>query len=246
MAKQLARDCGFNICIVARNQAKMDQKLAEIKKMNPKIETKAIVADFSKMNTIAHYKETIAEKLVGMDIALLILNAGWGGPMLFEALTIDEVEATVNINALHVIYTARVVMPMLLSRHSKTGVKSGIFVTSSILGDVPFSGCLTYSAAKAFAKTFAEALSVELKDRVDVLTYHCGFVKTKLSCEGVKASRGMDEPPSIITCTTEQTVANCFRDFGIESATYGHLKHGISASLMCNLLPLSLIQWRNT
>ena len=43
---------GFNICIVSRNEEKINQRLKEIKKIAPKVETKCIVADFSKMTTI--------------------------------------------------------------------------------------------------------------------------------------------------------------------------------------------------
>ena len=37
MCKHLARDHGFNICIVARNEEKMQQKLIEIQKERPTI-----------------------------------------------------------------------------------------------------------------------------------------------------------------------------------------------------------------
>ena len=39
---------GFNICIIARNKEKIEEKLKEIeKKFEGKIKTKAIVADFA-------------------------------------------------------------------------------------------------------------------------------------------------------------------------------------------------------
>lgn len=43
---------GFNICIVARNEAKMVEKLTQIKKDYPKIKTMYIVSDFSKLTTM--------------------------------------------------------------------------------------------------------------------------------------------------------------------------------------------------
>ena len=43
---------GFNICMIARNEEKMKEKLDLIQKSYPKIKTMYIVADFSKMKSI--------------------------------------------------------------------------------------------------------------------------------------------------------------------------------------------------
>lgn len=64
IGEQFCRDLaklGFNICIIARNEEKMKQKLEDIKKESGKdIKTRAVVADFSVMTRIAEY-EKIAE-----------------------------------------------------------------------------------------------------------------------------------------------------------------------------------------
>ena len=52
-------DQGFNICMIARNEDKMKQKLAEIP--NAQIEKKYIVADFFAMKSIEEYQTTIAD-----------------------------------------------------------------------------------------------------------------------------------------------------------------------------------------
>lgn len=69
---------GFNICIIARNQAKMDEKIAEVRKKYPQIKYMTIVGDFAKMKTMKDYREQIANKLKDIDIAMLFLNAGVG------------------------------------------------------------------------------------------------------------------------------------------------------------------------
>ena len=43
------------MCIVARNEDKMKKKCEELKALNKDVETMCIVADFSKMVTIAEY-----------------------------------------------------------------------------------------------------------------------------------------------------------------------------------------------
>lgn len=80
VGEQFCRDLaklGFNICIISRNEQKMNEKLDDIKKTCGKnIKTRAIVADFFKMTKIADY-EQLALKLQDIDIGMLFLNAGW-------------------------------------------------------------------------------------------------------------------------------------------------------------------------
>ena len=56
LCKKLARD-GFNICIVSRNQQKMEDKIKEIKEQvqNDSIKYEYIVADFGSMTTVQEY-----------------------------------------------------------------------------------------------------------------------------------------------------------------------------------------------
>jgi len=46
---------GFNVCIVSRNAEKIEDALKVIRSAYPNIETKSVVANFSKMRTIAEY-----------------------------------------------------------------------------------------------------------------------------------------------------------------------------------------------
>lgn len=87
---------GFNICIISRNEAKINEKLEEIRKEcrdgDESFKTLAVVADFCKLRTIEEYREAIGEKLQDLDVGMLVINAGYalGGP--FTDLTDDEVE----------------------------------------------------------------------------------------------------------------------------------------------------------
>ena len=77
MCKYLAREHGFNIAMVARNEAKMIEKLAEVQKERPETQTRSVVCDFGKISTLDDYKELVAKPLADLDIGLLVLNAGW-------------------------------------------------------------------------------------------------------------------------------------------------------------------------
>ena len=50
MAMNLA-DQGFNICIVGRNEAKINDKMNELAKVYP-VKYKAVIADFARMHSI--------------------------------------------------------------------------------------------------------------------------------------------------------------------------------------------------
>lgn len=62
MCKKLAKE-GFNICIIARNEEKMQNCLRDITDVYPNIETKYIVADFGKLSKAADYREKIGDLL---------------------------------------------------------------------------------------------------------------------------------------------------------------------------------------
>lgn len=83
---------GFNICMIGRNEEKMQKALQKIKDENPKIKTMYIVFDFNKYFTINDYQNIIGEKLSGIDIAMLFLNAGWGAGGSFAKSTPESIE----------------------------------------------------------------------------------------------------------------------------------------------------------
>lgn len=70
----------------------MKNKLQEIEQEAPGIETMYVVADFSKMTTIDHYQEIIGDTLKGIDIGVLILNAGWVEFGPFEWVSNNSIE----------------------------------------------------------------------------------------------------------------------------------------------------------
>jgi short-subunit dehydrogenase len=72
--RQLAAD-GFNIALVSRTLSKLQDVEKECKKINPKISTRIVQADFAGNANVAFY-EGIHKKLEDLDIAILINNAG--------------------------------------------------------------------------------------------------------------------------------------------------------------------------
>jgi len=77
--KELVKQ-GFNICIIGRNEEKMqlrvDEIIAEVGQKAKDAKFKTIKADFGKLGKIEDY-DYIAQELKGIDIGMLILNAGF-------------------------------------------------------------------------------------------------------------------------------------------------------------------------
>ena len=170
MAQQLASE-GFNICIVSRSEESAKAKLAQIKSEHSKVQTKCIVADFSTMTSLKDYRERIADKVRGLDVGVVVANAGAGiiGP--FEELEPSEVETATKLNVLHPAYTVKALVGQLVHRHETTGIKAAIVVTSSGLAGMKLSGLSLYCSAKAFDSFLAEGLNYELDGKVDVISY---------------------------------------------------------------------------
>ena len=68
---------GFNICMIARNRAKMEGALATLKSMNVEheIQTKIIVADFGNSGQDDFFR-IVNRQLEGLDISILVNNVG--------------------------------------------------------------------------------------------------------------------------------------------------------------------------
>ena len=135
----------------------------------------------------------------------------------FKDLTPLEIEQTVTVNALHPIYLTKALVDRMLSREKR----SGIIVMSSGLGSAPMPGVLTYSMSKSFSSYLAEGLNIELKHKIDCLSYQCGEVSTKL----LGSRKGM----SVVT--TKTATKGGLRDLGTKGLTYGCFIHDLQMSI---------------
>jgi short-subunit dehydrogenase len=136
----------------------------------------------------------------------------------FKDLTPLEIEQTVTVNALHPIYLTKALLDRMLAREKR----SGIIVMSSGLGSAPIPGVLTYSMSKSFSSYLAEGLNIELKHKIDCLSYQCGEVSTKL----IGSKRGM----SVVS--TQTATKGGLRDLGTKALTYGCFIHDLQMSLV--------------
>ena len=144
---------------------------------------------------------------MGDDIGILVLNAGVGQVGPFAEVPAKRLEHVTSINTLHPMYTAKVMVNQLLIRDER----SAILVVSTGLAGRPIPGMTTYTSAKACASLMGQALSYELKDKIDVMTREAGPAGTKMQPEARRAK--MYSP--------EAAVDGMLRDLGRETLSYG-------------------------
>ena len=91
--------------MVSRNKEKVDSKLTEIKVKYPQVETIGIECDFSKLTTMAQYRDLVATtELKDLDIGILCLNAGLFSIGPIDVVEEERFEAVWNVTGLHNVY----------------------------------------------------------------------------------------------------------------------------------------------
>ena len=168
-AHQLAA-AGIHLVLLARRRDVLEATAAEIERVHG-VETRTIVADL----TAPGLEATVADAIEGIDIGLLVYNAGAvHGAAKFLERPIEDARTLVDLNC-----HGTVTLAYLLGQPMKVRGRGGmIFMTSmSALS----GGCYvaTYAATKSFDLIFAEALWQELQpDGIDVLSVIAGATDT--------------------------------------------------------------------
>lgn len=123
-----------------------------------------------------------------------------------------------QINANHVLYSAKTILPQMEERYTKLKQKSAVLITSSSAYKYPGIAGTVYCATKIFANFVAEGLFVEFADKIDFISYCPGEVATKLINKKDAAPGG-----GTISCEYAADVA--FRDIGINPVSEGAFMH---------------------
>ena len=164
IALRFARD-GWNVVAVARKQRELDALAAEI---GPACRTIALdVADGA----------AVARALAGIDVDVLVNNAGVGVLKPFVELTVEEWHRMLDVNVNALFHVTRAVLPGMFAR------KSGHVCTiGSIGGRSVFAGGSCYGATKAFVNSWAENLMIEVREQgVKVSVVMPGAVATEFN-----------------------------------------------------------------
>jgi uncharacterized protein len=207
-ARQLARR-GYQLILVARRRDRLEQ-LAE------QVASSAHVIECD----LASEADKLDDKVetLGADVDLLVNNAGFGLRGHFLEFDAEREAEMVRVNCEAVVRLTHAFVPGMVERG-----RGGVITVASTAGMQPLPYETTYAASKAFAISFMEALSMELRGTgVRALVVNPGPVKTEW-----QAVAGYDENtramPGMISA--EQCVADALRayDRGKRSVIPGRL-----------------------
>jgi short-subunit dehydrogenase len=163
-AQELGKQ-GYDIIIIAREQAKIDKSIASLQEKG--IEAKGISCDISDEDQLKNAFNQV--QAGGTKLDFLILNAGMVIPQLLsDYKEVSTLRKQIDINFAGTIMTAWQFLP-LLQKGSK------VLITSSGFGLMGAAGYTLYCATKAGLINFGEALRRELL---------CKGINVYVSCPG--------------------------------------------------------------
>lgn len=181
--KQVSSKYFFDeIWIIARREDKLKQLALEINSHNNFQVVRAVPMDIcgkSGVEAFRSFLEAENERLQviesGIEIGLLINNAGFGTYGPFGETSINREMEMVDLNCTTVTGICGVAIPYLKK-------DSVIINTSSLAAFMPLGNFAVYGASKAFVLSFSIALAAELKDKgIKVCALCPGSVSTEFA-----------------------------------------------------------------
>jgi uncharacterized protein len=196
-AKQLSAD-GYEVILVARRVDRLEQLASELP-------GSAHVIPCDLAHDAASLPAKVAE--LGLTVDLLVNNAGFGTHGRFTGIDAERDAELVRLNCESVVRLTHAFVPGMLERRH-----GGVITVASTAGMQPIAYETVYSASKAFARTFSDALAMELRGTgVKVLCVNPGPVPTEW-----QAAAGYDPgylPPVPGKIPAEQVVKESLRAF---------------------------------
>ena len=192
IALRFAR-AGWNIIAVARKQAELDALRVEIDPHGVTCRTLVLdVADAA----------AVTATLTGIDVDVLVNNAGVGVLKPFAELTPQEWQRMLDVNVNALYHVTRAVLPGMVARNS-----GHVCTIGSIGGRSVFAGGTCYGATKAFVTAWAENLMIEVRDHgVKVSVVMPGAVATEFNGKEVSGKDAWKLMPSDVADAVAQVV----------------------------------------
>ena len=164
-AKQLSSR-GCEVILVARRTERMQELASELRGRSH-----VVGCD------LANEADALAPKIaaLGLPVDLLVNNAGFGTHGRFADIDPKRDAEQVRLNCEALVTVTHAFLPGMLTRR-----RGGVITVASTAGMQPIPFELTYSASKAFARAFSDALSGELRGTgVKALCVNPGPVPTE-------------------------------------------------------------------
>jgi short-subunit dehydrogenase len=186
---------GQNVALVARRQDRLTA-LAERLAGEHGVRAEAIAADLGGEPG----RDEMATKLsgLGLDVNILVNNAGYGGGKHFANSDRDRLLGMVRLNIEALVDLQARYLPPMVERGAGTVIN--IASTSAFQ---PLPGTATYAASKSFVLSLSEAVHAELRGTGVTLTAVCpGPVKTEFM-EAANLNAAEENTPDIFWMSAE-------------------------------------------
>jgi len=168
-ARQLAAG-GMSVALTARREDRL-HKVAEEIRGRYKVETRVIAADLAAPDGAGK----VATAVDGLELGMLVNNAGFGYAGRFDKLATDRLRQMVVVNCLAPVVLTSKLLPAMVKRG-----RGAVIVVGSVAGRQPLPLHAVYSATKAFDLLLGEALWAELRGTgVDALVLEPGPTATE-------------------------------------------------------------------
>jgi uncharacterized protein len=187
-ARQLA-ELGLNLALVARRRPRLEELGHELKAKNG-IQVKVIAADLSQ----ADFLSLIVSETQGIEIGLLVNNAGFGLARSFLDHELEKELALLDVNCRVPLALTHVFGGQMAQRR-----RGGIIFVSSVSGYLATPYEASYAASKVYELFLAESLGYELKNNgIDVLALCPGSTDTEFhEISGSRAVAAMAVQPVV-------------------------------------------------
>ncbi len=164
---------GYRVGLIARRRELIDQAAAEINDAGGS--AVAAAADVGDRSSLRAAIVEIESRLGPADV--MVANAGFGATTRLDPLNTRDVEQTIRVNVLGVIYSIEAVLPGMIARG-----RGHLLAVSSLAAFKGLPGESAYCASKAAVNAYMEGLRISLRSRGVVVTTVCpGFVKTPMT-----------------------------------------------------------------
>lgn len=195
MARELARR-GYNVTLVARREERLRELATELG--SDGVQADVVAADVSSIEGRKGMIEAVRAN--GRDVEILINNAGYGSAGKFQDLDPETETLMVRTNCEAIIALCGEYVPGMIERG-----RGAILNVASIAAFQPIPRQATYSATKAFVRTFTEALTADLYRTGVTATALCpGLVPTEFAAEAGIDEGGWDQFPGFIKTSADE------------------------------------------
>ncbi len=187
-------DNGGDLVIVARRQDVLEELKAEIEKEHG-VKVLCIAADLAEQGAVQRIYDEV--KRQGIEVEILINNAGFGGHGKFHERNWADDEAMIQLNITALCALTHAFVQEMVARK-----RGRILNVASTAGFLPGPLQAVYYSTKAFVVSFSQAIAEELSDSNVTVTALCpGPVATgftdRAGLEGVSAFNNAASPKDV-------------------------------------------------